>query len=98
ISKRDWSSDVCSSDLWTQRRPWLVMIGAIVVLAGLAVPLTHLQLRNTAAEMLPTQSEQREFLQLMTEQYPQATQPEITVVADTKIGRASCRERGEKSG
>lgn len=73
---------------WTQRRPWLVMIGAIVVLAGLAVPLTHLQLRNTAAEMLPTQSEQREFLQLMTEQYPQATQPEITVVADTSIEEA----------
>src|SRR5699024_10513457 len=69
-------------------RPWLVMIGASVVLAGLAIPLTHLQLRNTAAETLPTQSEQREFLQLMTEQYPKVAQPETTDVADTSIEEA----------
>lgn len=70
---------------WTQRRPWFVMIGAVLALAGLAIPLTHLQLRNSAMEVLPSNSPQRDFLQLMSQQYPQAAQPEITVIADASM-------------
>lgn len=73
---------------WTQRRPLLITLGAVVVLAGLAVPLTHIQLRNSSVEMLPSNSPQRAFLQLMSQQYPQAEQPEITILADTSLDEA----------
>lgn len=73
---------------WTQRRPWLITIGAAVVLIALAIPLTHIQLRNSAMEMLPADSPQRSYLELMSEQYPQAAQPEITVLADTTVAEA----------
>ncbi|HLS04109.1 MAG TPA: MMPL family transporter [Actinomycetales bacterium] len=73
---------------WTQRRPWLVVTGAVLILGILAVPVTHLQLRNSALEMLPADSPQRAFITLMTEQYPQAAQPEITVVADASVEEA----------
>lgn len=73
---------------WTQRRPLIITVGAVVVLAGLAVPLTHIQLRNSSFEMLPANSPQRAFLQLMSEQYPQAAQPEITILADTSVAEA----------
>jgi RND superfamily putative drug exporter len=63
-----------------QRRPWHVMAGVIVVLACLAAPMFHLEIRNSTTELLTEGSEQRAFMELMEQQYPQYSPAAITVI------------------
>ncbi|MBF0721401.1 MMPL family transporter [Sanguibacter inulinus] len=64
-----------------QRRPAWVAAGCVVVLLGLASPVLGLQMRNSGIEMLPTSSDQRQFVTRLAEQFPSTTSPEIVVVA-----------------
>src|SRR5690606_39610934 len=78
---RDWSSDVCSSDL---------MIGSLGVLDDVTVTQSA-----TVAELAHANPESS-----FGELYGAASRigrAHIGSVVNTKIGRASCRERGESA-
>jgi len=72
-----------------QRHPWLVLVGSLGVLGLLALPLAHIELRNSTTELLPAGSTQREFVDLLADQYPASTTPAITVVAQTTLEEAT---------
>lgn len=72
-----------------QRHPWFVLTGCLVVLGILALPLAHLELRNSTTELLPAGSAQREFVDTLASDYPAATAPAITVVTQTSLDEAT---------
>lgn len=72
-----------------QRHPWWVMLGSLAVLGLLAVPLAHVELRNSTTELLPLGSAQREYVQVLREDYPAASTPGVTVVAETTLEDAA---------
>lgn len=71
-----------------QRRPWWVMGGSLAVLLVLASPLLHIELRNSTSELLPASSPQREFVQVLAEEYPASSSPSVHVVAQTTLAEA----------
>jgi len=68
-----------------QRRPWLVLGGSAALLALLALPLTHLEMRSSTTALLPTDSTQRAFVETLAREYPAATSAAVTVVAETTL-------------
>ena len=72
-----------------QRRPLLVLIGSLAVLAFLALPLGHLELRNSTLELLPVGSDQRAYVEVIADQYPASQAPTLTVVAQTDLDGAA---------
>ncbi len=72
-----------------QRHPWFVLVGSLAVLGLLAVPLTHIELRNSTTELLPAASAQREFVDTLAQDYPAASTPAITVVAQASLEDAT---------
>ena len=72
-----------------QRRPWWVMGGSIVVLAFLSLPLAHLELRNSTIELLPLGSDQRTYVETISEQYPGSASAAVFVVAEGSIEEVS---------
>ncbi|MFH5823244.1 MMPL family transporter [Georgenia sp. AZ-5] len=70
---------------WIARRvhahPWLVLVGALAVLLVLASPVTGLQMRSSTTELLPSDSDQRDYIAVLAEDYPAAAAPEVSVVA-----------------
>lgn len=72
-----------------QRHPWWVMGGCVVLLGVLALPLGHIELRNSTTQLLPAGSTQREFVDTLAAQYPSSTSPGITVVAETTLEDAA---------
>ncbi|WP_028046309.1 MMPL family transporter [Cellulomonas sp. URHE0023] len=72
-----------------QRRPWWVLGGTLVLLGVLAVPLAHLELRNSTTELLPAGSTQREFVELLASDYTAASTPAVTVVAQSSLEEAT---------
>ncbi len=70
---------------WVQRRPWLVLGGSVAILAVLAAPALHLDLRTTSLQLLPSDSTQRAYVRQVAEQYPDATSASIQVVAETTL-------------
>ena len=65
---------------WTQRRPWLVVGGVLLVLGFLALPVLHLELRSSGAQLLPPSAPDRQFFDTLAEQYPASGIPTIQVV------------------
>ncbi|MGC5166338.1 MMPL family transporter [Luteimicrobium sp. DT211] len=63
-----------------QRHPWLVVVGCVAVLGVLAAPAAGLQLRNSGIELLPTDSESRQFVAELSDEYPASRSPEVRVV------------------
>lgn len=72
-----------------QRRPWWVLGGSLVILAVLASPLLHLELRNSTTQLLPLGSTQREYVQVLAEQYPASSSAAVMVVAQTSLESAT---------
>ena len=72
-----------------QRRPWWVMGGSIVLLAVLSLPLTHLELRNSTIELLPLGSDQRTYVETISEQYPGSASASVFVVAEGSLEEVS---------
>lgn len=72
-----------------QRRPWFWFGGVLAVLVLLALPLGHLQVRNSGIELLPQDSSQREFVDLLAADFPATTSPAVTVVARTSVEEAT---------
>lgn len=89
------TSDVERTEGWiirlvarVQRRPWLVLGGTVALLGLLASPALHLDLRNSTLQLLPSDSDQREYVRQVAEQYPDATSASIQVVAETTLAAA----------
>ncbi|MDT0164791.1 MMPL family transporter [Actinotalea sp. AC32] len=66
-----------------QQHPWWVLAGSLAVLALLAVPVAHMELRNSAIELLPAGSDQRTYVATIAAEYPASEAPAIQVVART---------------
>ena len=71
-----------------QRRPWWVIGGCILVLGVIALPVRHMELRNSGAELLPAGSSQRAFIDAIAANYPAAQAAAVTVVAETSLTSA----------
>ncbi|MGS0684716.1 MMPL family transporter [Nakamurella sp. GG22] len=67
---------------WTQRRPWLVVGGVLLVLGILAAPVLRLELRSSGAQLLPPSAPDRQFFDTLGEQYPASGIPTIQVVGE----------------
>ena len=67
---------------WTQRRPWLVVGGVLLVLGILAAPVLRLELRSSGAQLLPPSAPDRQFFDTLAEQYPASGIPTIQVVGE----------------
>ena len=74
-----------------QRRPLLVILGAVVVLVTLALPTLSLRLTSSGTELLPKGAEQRVFFDQLARDYPLLSAPEVTVVAGSSDRAAVTR-------
>ncbi len=77
-----------------QRRPWWVMVGSLVLLGVLASPLAHLELRNSTTQLLPAGSSQREYVQVIAEDYPAASTAPVLIVAEASLEDATAWAAG----
>jgi len=68
-----------------QRRPWLVLLGSLAVLALLALPARTIELRNSTIELLPPNSDQRAYVEQIGRQYPASATAPITVLAQAPL-------------
>ena len=71
-----------------QRRPWIALGGGLAVLLLLASPAGHLDVRLSSLRLLPAESQQREFVAHVAEQFPEAASPSVQVVAETTLASA----------
>ncbi|MEE6272198.1 MMPL family transporter [Georgenia sp. MJ206] len=62
-------------------RPWPVLIGVLAVLVVLASPLRGFDMRSSGLDLVPEDSDQRDFIAAVVEDYPAAQAPEIVVVS-----------------
>jgi RND superfamily putative drug exporter len=69
---------------WTQRRPWLVMIGVLAVLGLLAAPALRLEMRSSGEQLLPPAHPDRVFFDTLADQYPAFGLPAVQVVGQTE--------------
>jgi RND superfamily putative drug exporter len=65
---------------WTQRRPWLVVGGVLLILGILAAPALRMELRSSGVQLLPPSAPDRLFFDALAEQYPASGSPTIQVV------------------
>lgn len=74
---------------WTQRRPWLVVGGVLLILGVLAAPVLRLELRSSGAELLPPSAPDRQFFETLAAQYPSSGIPTVQVVGQTTAEQMS---------
>ncbi len=67
---------------WTQRRPWLVVGGVLLILGILAAPVLRLELRSSGAQLLPPSAPDRQFFDTLAAQYPASGIPTVQVVGE----------------
>ena len=67
---------------WTQRRPWLVVGGVLLILGILAAPALRMELRSSGAQLLPPSSPDRQFFDTLAAEYPASGIPTIQVVGE----------------
>ena len=65
---------------WTQRRPWLVVGGVLLILGILAAPALRMELRSSGAQLLPPSAPDRQFFDTLAQEYPASGIPTIQVV------------------
>ena len=68
---------------WTQRRPWLVVGGVLLILGILAAPALRMELRSSGAQLLPPSAPERQFFDTLAQEYPASGIPAIQVVGQT---------------
>lgn len=66
---------------WTQRRPWWVLGGTTALLVLLALPLGHLELRNSELETLPVDNERRVYVDAVYDAFPFLAPPDAVILA-----------------
>lgn len=78
-----------------QRAPWLVMALVIAALVAMALPATRMEVTSSGVELLPTDSEQRQFFEDLGEDYPLLAAPDVRVVTDS--GSSEVRDWAEEA-
>lgn len=68
-----------------QAHPWLVLVGVLALLGLLASPVQGLAVRNSTVELLPADSDQRDYIAILAADYPGSSAPEVTVVTDGSV-------------
>jgi uncharacterized membrane protein YdfJ with MMPL/SSD domain len=63
-----------------QRHPAIITLAAFAALFLLAAPVLGLRLANTAVDSVPPSSDQYVFLTTLSEEFPQATDPRVSLV------------------
>ncbi|MDO4900881.1 MMPL family transporter [Actinomyces sp.] len=66
-----------------QNMAWVVLVACVVALVVLASPARHLHLLTSTTELLPADSDQRAYLTILNEQYPDAQQDATVIIAAT---------------
>jgi RND superfamily putative drug exporter len=79
----------------TQKHPWLVIGGVVVVMALVASPALGLQLRNSTIEFLPKDSGPRQFVEATQARYPALREPAIQVVSQGTLAQTQAWADGE---
>ncbi|WP_127127731.1 MMPL family transporter [Georgenia sp. SYP-B2076] len=69
--------------------PWVVLVGTLAVLVLLASPVTGLSMRSSGTEILPTESDQRDYIAVLAEDYPASATADLTVVTDASPAEAT---------
>jgi putative drug exporter of the RND superfamily len=69
--------------------PWAFMLGSLAVLVLLASPVLGLSMRSATTELLPNDSDQRDYIAALAEDYPGSRTPEIVLVADAAPGEVA---------
>jgi RND superfamily putative drug exporter len=67
---------------WTQRRPWLVVGGVLLILGILAAPALRMELRSSGVQLLPPSAPDRQFFDTLALEYPASGTPTIQVVGE----------------
>ena len=67
---------------WVQKRPWAVMITAILILVGMASPVMNLSLRNNYADYIEEGSGLRASYDTVQQDYLDLATPSVTAVMD----------------
>ncbi|MDO5495621.1 MAG: MMPL family transporter [bacterium] len=67
---------------WVHRYPWPVMLVITAILATMAYPLLHVQLRSNPMDYIPDASDQRSYLNVVDEKFPLLQIPDVFIVAD----------------
>ncbi|MCB7137592.1 MMPL family transporter [Cellulosimicrobium marinum] len=68
-----------------QRHPAWVLVATSVVLVVLALPVLGLHMRNSGIELLPTDSPQREFVDVLAAEYPTSDSAQVVAVVDAGV-------------
>lgn len=63
-----------------QRAPWLVVALVLAALVGMALPATRMEVTSSGVELLPTDSDQRQFFEALGRDYPELAAPDVRVV------------------
>ena len=61
---------------WTQRRPWLVVGGVLLILGILALPALRMELRSSGAQLLPPSAPDRQFFDTLAAGVPGIRHPD----------------------
>ncbi|MHB1288433.1 MMPL family transporter [Georgenia sp.] len=72
-----------------QAHPWLVLVGVLALLGLLASPVQGLALRNSTVELLPSDSDQRDYIAVLAADYPGSSAPDVTIVADGTLAEVT---------
>src|SRR5690606_39415980 len=94
---RDWSSDVCSSDLPVLRYP----MGKLVVGGSLTYGKQQFTVAQTLPNNQPTDIPSVEYTMFTPTaflKYPLTSKINVNADASFQIGRASCRDRTDTAG
>lgn len=65
-----------------QRRPWMIMLGVLVVLVCLAIPVSNLSLRSNVYEYIPSDSSAGIAYETLDKDYPDLKTEDIIVVVE----------------
>ena len=74
---------------WVQRHALAVFVAVVTLLLLLAAPALDMRLRSDGTQLLPVSSPQRQFFTELEERFPDASSPEVTVVADASVEEVS---------
>ncbi len=72
---------------WVMRRPLLVAVPTLLLLALAGSPFLHLRLANGNVDMLPARAESRQGYDLLLQQFPGQDQTQISVVIQFPNGQ-----------
>ena len=71
-----------------QRHPVWVLVTTVAVLVVLALPVLGMHLRNSGIELLPASSPQREFVDVLADEYPTSAGAQVVAVVDAGVEEA----------